>query len=70
MSEVFIIIAIVLLILVGQILADLKQMQMYSRLFNKTFKFSVKRFLMSKSLKMVELKYRIKNINIAWPKMY
>ena len=43
MFEVFIIIAIVLLILVGQILADLKQMQMYSRLFNKTFKVSVKR---------------------------
>ncbi len=43
MLEVFIIIAIALLILVGQILADLKQMQMYSRLFNKTFKISVKR---------------------------
>ena len=43
MSEVFIIIAIVVLILVEQILADLKQMQMYSKLFNKTFKFSVKR---------------------------
>lgn len=43
MSEVFIIIAIVVLILVGQILADLKQMQMYSKLFNKTFKISVKR---------------------------
>ena len=43
MSEVFIIIAIVVLILIGQILADLKQMQMYSKLFNKTFKFSVKR---------------------------
>ena len=43
MFEVFIIIAIVLLVLVGQVLADLKQMQMYSKLFNKTFKFSVKR---------------------------
>lgn len=43
MSEVFIIIAIVVLILIGQILADLKQMQMYSKLFNKTFKISVKR---------------------------
>lgn len=43
MFEVFIIIAIVLLVLVGQVLADLKQMQMYSRLFNKTFKVSVKR---------------------------
>lgn len=43
MSEVFIIIAIVLLVLVGQVLTDLKQMQMYSRLFNKTFKVSVKR---------------------------
>ena len=43
MSEFFIIVAIALLVLVGQILADLKQMQMYSRSFNKTFKISVKR---------------------------
>ena len=43
MSEVYIIIGIVVLILIGQILADLKQMQMYSKLFNKTFKISVKR---------------------------
>lgn len=43
MSEFFIVVTIVLLVLVGQILADLKQIQMYSRLSNKTFKISVKR---------------------------